>query len=164
MRTLAARLGLCASSLYRHFPDRSSIERSLANRAADQLLDCMKSAVKDATGDTALLHAAGAYLLYASSEVSFYDVLMRAGLPIEGHSDATKGIWDLFVTLVSSATGFEPDESGAAALWSFLHGFAILSRTGQFGQINQAQTSARGTLALVRGLSLANADAFASGA
>jgi AcrR family transcriptional regulator len=162
MRTLAARLGVRASSLYRHFPDRSSIERTLANRAAEQLLDCLQLSIQGSTGEKAVVIAARAYLEYASTQESFYDVLMQVGPPQNGQSAETKGIWDFFIRLVSTATEFDGDVAGAAALWSLLHGFAVLSRSGQMGELNPRMTFARGTQALIRGLSVAGAEAVTS--
>ena len=158
MRTLAARLGVRASSLYRHFPDRSSIEETLANRAAEDLLRSMQQSVHGRTGERALFSAARAYMDYASAEKSFYDILMQLGLPKKTQSEAMRQIWEFFVELVSATTHFPEDVSGAAALWSFLHGFSILSRSGRLGEIAPRLTFARGTQALVRGLSVADAD------
>ena len=162
MRTLAARLGVRASSLYRHFPDRSSIERTLAVRAADQLLDSMRHAVHGQSGEKAVFSAARAYLEYAVNEASFYDILMQPWPAATPASETTKEIWEFFVTLVSDTTHFKEDVSGAAALWSFVHGFSVLSRSNQVGELAPRLAFARGTQALVRGLSVADAEAVRS--
>jgi AcrR family transcriptional regulator len=159
MRTLAARLGVRASSLYRHFPDRSAIEQSLAARAGEQLLDCMQQSIHGATGERALSAAARAYLDYATSETAFYDILMQPVAHLDQPADSTKRIWKFFVQLVSDITQLNEDTAGAAALWSFLHGFTVLSRAGQFGDAAPKLTFARGTQALVRGLSTPEAEA-----
>jgi AcrR family transcriptional regulator len=159
MRNLASRLGVRASSLYRHFPDRSSIEKALAHRAAEQLLASMQQASAGANGERALYAASRAYLDYATSEASFYDIMMQSCLPLPHSSEDTRQIWDFFVHLVSDTTQFGDDTSGAAALWSFLHGFAVLSRSAQLGDTAPRLTFARGTQALVRGLSVADAEA-----
>lgn len=159
MRTLAARLGVRASSLYRHFPDRSSIEQTLANRAGLQLLDCMQEAVEGLAGEKAIFAASRSYLDYASTESAFYDLLMLPGVPNRSQSEAAKAIWDFFVKLVSDTTDAGDEVSVAATLWSFLHGFSVLSRTGHFGEVTPSLTFARGTQALVRGLSVSRAEA-----
>lgn len=159
MRTLAARLGVRASSLYRHFPDRSSIEKTLANRAAEQLLDCMQLAAQGLSGERALFASARAYLDYATSESSFYDIMIQCSGLSNTSSEATKAIWNYFIRLVSDTTQLGDDVSGAAALWAFLHGFSVLSRSGQLGDTAPRLTFARGTQALVRGLSVPDADA-----
>jgi AcrR family transcriptional regulator len=159
MRTLAARLGVRASSLYRHFPDRSSIERALAKRAGEQLLSAMQHSVEGQSGERALFSAARAYLEYSTAEASFYDILMQPDHASEPKLEGTEGIWAFFVQLVSQSTQFSNDLSGAAALWSFLHGFSVLSRAAQLREATPRLTFARGTQALVRGLSVADAEA-----
>ena len=153
MRTLASRLGVRASSLYRHFPDRSAIENTLAGRAAQQLLDCMEQATQNLQGERAVFAASRAYVDYASSEPSFYDILMQCASPLSPPSDVTKPLWKFLVLQVSDMTQVENDVSGGAALWSFLHGFAVLSRSGQWDENVSNLTLARGTQALIRGLS-----------
>ena len=160
MRTLAARLGVRASSLYRHFPDRSSIERTVATRAAEQLLDCLKLSIQGRTGETAVLVASRAYLDYASTQKAFYDLLMQDYFPASGLSTAPQYIWEFFVNLLSTAGQIDQDVSGAAALWSFLHGYVVLSRSAQLGESNPRVGFARGAQALVRGLSIKDAEAF----
>ncbi len=162
MRTLAGRLGVRASSLYRHFPDRSSIEKTLAIRASEQLLDCMQQAIQGLSGERAVFAASRAYMDYAISEAAFYQMMMQSVVSLNQRSDATNRIWDFFVRLVSDTTKLPEDTAGAAALWSFLHGFTVLTRSGQMGDTAPKLTFARGTQALVRGLSIAEAEAAGS--
>ena len=164
MRTLAARLGVRASSLYRHFPDRSSIEKALAIRAADQLLERMHQSVSGLSGERAVFAASRAYLDYATGDGAFYDIMMQSvviAVPTETPvvHESSKQLWDFFLSLISDATKLGDDADGAAALWSFLHGFAVLSRSGQLGETPSKLSFARGTQALVRGLSVADAEA-----
>ena len=74
MRTLAGRLGVRASSLYRHFPDRSSIERTLALQTAEKLLTQMRQAAEGQRGERAILAASRSYLDFATAEPSFYEI------------------------------------------------------------------------------------------
>jgi hypothetical protein len=71
-------------------------------------------------------------------------------------------LWHFFVRLVSDTTNLGDDTAGAAALWSFLHGFTVLARSGQLGETAPKLTFARGTQALVRGLSVPDAEAVRS--
>ncbi len=168
MRTLAARIGVRASSLYRHFPDRSAIEKALALKALDQLLEAMKQSVAGLTGERALFAAARAYLDFAIAEGPFYDMIMSS-IVVAAPADSsnpqpTKLLWDFFVQLVSDTTHISDDAPGAAALWSYIHGFTVLLRSGQLGDASTKLTFARGTQALVRGLAVPEAEAMRSGA
>lgn len=151
MRTLAARLGVRASSLYRHFPDRSAIEETLAQQASEHLLECMEQSVQGLTGERALFSAARAYLDYSLAEHSFYDLIMHSGIRQPADSEKTKRLWDFLLSLVSGTTQFADSTAGAAALWSFLHGFSQLTRMGMLGEDAKGLTFARGTEAIVRG-------------
>jgi AcrR family transcriptional regulator len=162
MRTLAGRLGVRASSLYRHFPDRASIEKALANRASEQLLLRMRQTVEGLQGERAVFAAARAYLDFATSESPFYDMMMESVAADSQSFESTKQIWDFFVRLISNTTNLGDDTAGAAAFWSFLHGFTVLARSGQLGESSAKLTFARGTQALVRGLSVPDAEAVRS--
>jgi AcrR family transcriptional regulator len=162
MRTLAARLGVRASSLYRHFPDRSSIEKTMAVHAEDQLLERMRQTVDGLRGEPALLAAARAYLDYATSESAFYDLIMQSIGSAPRASAAANQISDFLLRLLSDATQLGDDPAGAAALWSFLHGFTVLLRAGQISEAASKLAFARGTQSLLRGLSVAAAEAAGS--
>jgi len=162
MRTLAGRLGVRASSLYRHFPDRSSIENALAVRAASQLLELMRQSVQGLSGERAVLAASRAYLDYALSEPAFYDLMMQSISSLPEPSESTKQLWDFLLRLISDATQRGQDAAGAAALWSLLHGFTVLLKTGQIHETASKPAFTRAVQSLVRGLSVAEAEAAGS--
>ena len=54
MRTLAERLGVRASSLYRHFDNRDTLLRTIGDQAALNLRDALAHAAKDPDPATAL--------------------------------------------------------------------------------------------------------------
>ncbi len=167
MRTLAGRLGVRASSLYRHFPDRSSIEKNLAIRAADQLLDRMRLSVEGLSGERAVFAASRAYLDYATAEPAFYDLMMESvkspsDAPLPQSIESAHQIWNFLLHLMNQATNLGDEAASAAALWSFLHGFTVLAKTSQLSETSSRLAFNRGTLALVRGLSIAAAEAASS--
>jgi len=164
MRTLAGRLGVRASSLYRHFPDRSAIETALAVSAASQLLERMRQSVDGMSGDRAVFAASRVYLDYAITEPAFYDLMMQSIHSIPEASESTKQFSDFWLRLISDATHQGEDTAGAAALWSFLHGFTVLVRAGQISESTSKQAFTRGVQSLVRGLSVAEAEAAGSSA
>jgi len=162
MRTLAGRLGVRASSLYRHFPDRSSIEKALAVRAANQLLERMRQSVQGLSGERAVFSAARTYLDYAISEPAFYDLMMQSVSSPPEASESIKELGEFLLKLISAATQRGDDTAGSAALWSFLHGFTVLARAGQIGESSSKLAFTRGVQSLVRGLCVAEAEAASS--
>lgn len=119
----------------------------------------MQQAIAGLSGERAVFAAARAYLDYATSESSFYNIMMQSCNTPSQASEPTKQLWNFFVRLASDTTQLGEDVSGAAALWSFLHGFIVLSGSGQLNEAAPKLIFARGIQALVRGLAVADADA-----
>ena len=65
MRPLAAALGVQASSLYRHFPDREALLQALEDAAASEFNRVLQAASSGKMPREALWAAAEAYLSYA---------------------------------------------------------------------------------------------------
>jgi AcrR family transcriptional regulator len=153
MRNLAARLGLRASSLYRHFPGRAELDAAMGEYAAAQLFKALEKSVRGLSGTEALEAAARAYLRYARAEAALYDLLMGAGTPEQpGSGQAGKAIWNLLLKIVGELSGAADDTAAAVAVWSFLHGFTLLERSGRFGRSGPKGGLERGLAALSKGL------------
>lgn len=134
MRTLAQQLGVQASSLYRHHASREVLLRALGDRAITQLEQVIRTASQGHRPRPALEVFARSYLQYARDHPQLYALLLT---PAEGQTDlqATPGkaLWNTFLTLIGQLSGEDDDTDHAVALWTFLHGFALLERSGMFG-------------------------------
>lgn len=153
MRSLAERLGLRASSLYRHYPDKTALEAALADETARDLHAAMQSASADRTGADALRRAAHAYPAYAREHPELYALIHAPRTPYVAEPGAGKDLWNLVLSLVGGVTGNPDDTAGAVALWSFLHGFVSLERSGAFGISGPQAGFERGLEAFAAGLS-----------
>ena len=152
MRSLAKALDLRASSLYRHYQDRDALEEAVAVHSADLLQENLERAREGRMANEALRSAAHAYLAFARSHPALYDLLMvprSLGLSQIG---SFKDLWNVFLALVGSMTHNPDDTASAVALWSFLHGFVVLERTGLFGVSGPKGGFEVGLEAFVRGL------------
>lgn len=137
MRTLAERLGVRASSLYRHFENRDTLLRTIGDQAALNLRDELTQAAQDSNPTTALWQAAHAYLTYARTHPHLYALLLTKDsemTPDQPQTSAGKQLWNTLLQLVGAVSGHPDDTDHAVALWTFLHGFASLEATGTFGQ------------------------------
>ncbi len=152
MRELARRLGLRASSLYHHFPDRNAIELALGAKAASSLLLALKSA---STGlkSKAKIHAlAIAYADFAKQNRALYDLI--ASVPSSTATDPEgKALWNLLLDAVAELTRDKDDIAAVASLWAFLHGYVALEAAGKFGPSGARGGFERGLSALLTGLS-----------
>ncbi|HET6171112.1 MAG TPA: TetR/AcrR family transcriptional regulator [Gaiellales bacterium] len=125
MRRIAERLGIRAPSLYKHFPDKQSLEAAIISAAFEEQADVFERAV--AGSDDPLGELAVAYRGFALAHPHLYRLMTdrelrrdllapgaeeRAGLPIY------------------RAAGEDADRARAA--WAFAHGMALLEIANRF--------------------------------
>ncbi|MEV6393749.1 helix-turn-helix domain-containing protein [Streptomyces sp. NPDC051907] len=125
MRRLAERVGIKAPSLYKHFPDKSSVETALIAQALSETADVLEAAEAEAPGSFAAL--AAAYRAHALAHPHLYRLatdrpLDRAALP--------EGVEERAAAPLFRVVGGDPDAARAA--WAFAHGMAILELNGRF--------------------------------
>ncbi|MEU0128781.1 MULTISPECIES: TetR/AcrR family transcriptional regulator [unclassified Streptomyces] len=121
MRRLADRVGVKASSLYKHFPDKSSVVAVLAGEMLREVAGVLAAAERAAPGSLSAL--ATAYRAYAVAHPHLYLLTMGRALPAAGAADAAAA------PLFRSAGG---DEDSARAAWAFAHGMVVLELGGRF--------------------------------
>ena len=152
MRSLAAAMGVRASSLYRHYGSREVLERAMADQGYRLLAAALTAAVEGRAPAEAMRGAAGAYVEFARRRSGVYDLMLAPREPGVAEPGPGKDLWNLVLAVVGAVTGRADDTAGAVAFWSFLHGFAMLERTGQFGASGPRGALERGVEALVAGL------------
>lgn len=148
MRNLAGDLGIRAASLYRHFPDRQSLEAELGAQAAALLNKRMVKAAHGKKAAPRLRAAAKEYVQFARGEPALFQLLLLPG-PSTG---ARKDLWNYLLDLVGGITGNPDDTAATVAVWSFLHGFVNLELSGLFGASGPHDALDKGLEALIRGL------------
>lgn len=150
MRALAEKLGLRASSLYRHYADREALERALGGEAARRLHDAMRAAAAGAPRPAQA--AARAFLAYAREHGELYGLLHAPRPPGVDGPGPGKDLWNFLLGLMEGVTGHRDDTAAAVALWAYLHGFAALERSGLLGLSGPRGGFERGLDALLNGL------------
>ena len=118
MRVLAKQLGVQASSLYHHFPDRHSLEQALGQEATTALIEQLD-------GATNIDAVAAGYLEFARSNAAFYHLVT---------AEADR-LWIVLLKWGGELAGEENREPAAVAVWSYLHGYAKLEATGSIGSL-----------------------------
>ncbi len=151
MRELGRRLGLRASSIYHHFPDRNAIETALGAKASTSLLLALRSASTGQKGKARIQSFAMAYVDFATNNQALYHLI--AGLPSSSDTvPESKALWNLFIDAVGALTGNKEDTAAAVALWAFLHGYVTLKAAAKFGSFGAQGGLERGLSALLTGL------------
>ena len=149
MRRLAEALGVQASSLYRHYPDKNALEQGIAAHSANKLRKKLETLQKG-TPQQALQHTANAYLKFARTQPYLYDMMMTQFTPAT--ASESKALWNLLLAITVRITGNPDDTPAAVALWSFLHGYATLERSGMFGASGPKGALEVGINAFITGL------------
>lgn len=151
MRPLADALGVRPSSLYRYYPERATLLSALEAHATTGLHDALRRAAHGKTPGAALSAAAHSYLDYARAHPHLYALLLGPRAPYTAEPGPGKELWNEVLAIVGVVTGNPDDTAATVAFWAFLHGFALLELSGQFGVSGPKGGFERGLEALVSG-------------
>lgn len=131
MRRLAARVGITAPSLYKHFPDKSSVVNALAGVMLRETAEALEAAESAAPGSFPAL--ADAYRTHALAHPHLYRLTTGRPLPQDLEERAAA---PLFRALAD-------DADRARAAWAFAHGMVTMELNGRFptGEVAAAWTA-----------------------
>ncbi|MFE7755868.1 TetR/AcrR family transcriptional regulator [Streptomyces sp. NPDC057429] len=121
MRRLADRVGVKAPTLYKHFPDKSSVVTALAGEMLRETAEVLEAAECEDPGSFAGL--ATVYRTHALAHPHLYLLTMGSAVLPLGAADAAAA------PLFRAAGG---DEGRARAAWAFAHGMVVLELNGRF--------------------------------
>ncbi len=151
MRPLADALGVRPSSLYRYYPERAALLRALEAHATSALHDALRRAAHDKAPDAAFFAAAHSYLDYVRAHPHLYALLLGPRAPYTAEPGPGKNLWDEVLAIVGAITGDPDDTAATVAFWAYLHGFALLELSGQFGSSGPKGGFERGLEAMLNG-------------
>ena len=92
-----------------------------------------------------------AYLAFARSNPHLYELIMGKHLTYPLGGSVGKSLWNFVLALISAVSGEPDDTSRAVVFWSFLHGFADLDKSAQFGESGPQSGFEVGLAALLTG-------------
>jgi AcrR family transcriptional regulator len=124
MRRLGEAVGIRAPSLYKHFPDKATVEIALIEDGFAQIAECFEAAL--AKGADSLLELAIAYRSFAQAHPHLYRLMTAEPLPRER---LRPGVEARAAAPLVQAVG-DPDL--ARAVWAFAHGMVILELDERF--------------------------------
>ncbi|MEU8700328.1 TetR/AcrR family transcriptional regulator [Streptomyces sp. NPDC048680] len=120
MRRLAARVGITAPSLYKHFPDKSSVVNALIGAMLRETAGALEAAETADPGSFPAL--AAAYRTHALAHPHLYRLTTGRPLPPDLEERAV-------APLLRALAG---DEDRARAAWAFAHGMVTMELNGRF--------------------------------
>jgi AcrR family transcriptional regulator len=125
MRRLADRLGIRAPSIYKHLPDKRSLEAALISEAFEETAVAFAAAVEGA--EEPLVALAAAYRDFARGHPHLYRLMTERPLAREL---LAPGVEARAAQPLLDAVGGDADRARAA--WAFAHGMTILELNGRF--------------------------------
>lgn len=138
LREVARHVGVSATAVYRHFPDKQALHYAMSQQGADELGASQANAVADAGGGMPGFEAAGrAYVLFALANPGLYRLMMTTKSSAEHYeidSSAMGSAMQLLKNCVAevlspSATPLEHKVMALHA-WSLVHGISMLMLDG----------------------------------
>jgi AcrR family transcriptional regulator len=137
LREVARTVGVSATSVYRHFPDKDAFLRALARAGLDRLAHAQREASDAAGGGGAGFAATGrAYVRFALANPALFRMIF-ASPPKDPRSDASSEPAAMALLRANAAAsvadgaGSAAARVGAARAWSLVHGLAMLMLDGQ---------------------------------
>jgi AcrR family transcriptional regulator len=125
MRRIAERLGIKASSIYKHLPDKQACENALISAAFEEQAVLFESAV--AVADDPITALAVAYRSFAHNHPHLYRLMTERPLDRE---NLVPGAENRAALPLFEAFGGDIDLARAA--WAFAHGMTILELNHRF--------------------------------
>lgn len=136
LREIARTVGVSATALYRHFPDKEGLLGAIASRGFTMLREAQEAAVAAGEGDP-LIEAGRAYVHFAFQYPALFRMIfaypLDQTLPFETPPEESAA--GVFARAVAARLGGRPsaEERYIAELraWSQLHGLTMLILDGQ---------------------------------
>jgi AcrR family transcriptional regulator len=150
LREAARRVGVSATSAYRHFADHEELIAAVKAHAQRALTDAMTAEpvpVHDDAKKQALarLHALGrGYLRFAQAEPGLYRAAFNTDAPVAGTSESFALLADALDGLVASGAIPAARRVGAeTSVWATVHGLAeLLIEGGPLSRMSKAKRAA----------------------
>jgi len=139
LREVARVVGVSATAVYRHFPDKKALLYALCSEGAEALGRAQEEAMRAAAGGVAGFDATGrAYVRFALAHPALYRLMMSVHPSREmmgGEATAISGAMRLLLDNVAELlpSGSTEHERRLAAIhaWCLVHGMAMLMLDGQ---------------------------------
>lgn len=131
LREVARAVGVSATALYRHFPDKAALLRALAGEGLRRLGVAQRQASEAAGGGVAGFSATGsAYVRFALDNPALFRLIFANPMPHDHEAVAAGDPDDAMAMLQTAAAALAPPgmEPRVFALqsWSIAHGLAML--------------------------------------
>ncbi|SER48980.1 TetR/AcrR family transcriptional regulator [Rhizobium sp. NFR03] len=134
LREMAREVGVTATSVYRHFPDKAALMTTLSAEGLARLAATQNEAAKGIGDSKALFAATGrAYVRFALSNPALFRMIFSA--PARSRATGEAEALRMLRANAAASMGALPDrdavEVAALRSWSLVHGLSMLMLDGQ---------------------------------
>jgi len=133
LREMAREVGVSATSVYRHFPDKAALMGSLAREGLDRLAIAQRDAASGHEGAASFAATGRAYVRFALANPAIFRLIFTssARLQATGETEALRMLRANAAASSLSEAGSDEVETSALRAWSLVHGLAMLMLDGQ---------------------------------
>jgi AcrR family transcriptional regulator len=136
LREVAREVGVSATAVYRHFPDKSALMAALAQDGLDRLAAAQHEAAEQAGGGAAGFAATGrAYVRFALANPALFRLIFTSSIRTDAEACTVS---QAMAFLRVNAAEAAPDGADAQAIrvialqaWALVHGLSMLMLDGQ---------------------------------
>jgi AcrR family transcriptional regulator len=131
-RRLADAIGYTQPVLYGHFPGgKTEIMRTVALAGFAELAAATQAAAGGRTGQQAVAAVADAYLGFAATHPSLYEVMFQLPIDARFAQDDAEAELRAGFNALGAVLGNNADGMVTEVFWSALHGMSLLERAGR---------------------------------
>ena len=135
LREVARGVGVSATSVYRHFPDKEALMTALALAGLAQLGAAQRTAAEAADGEGAFAATGRAYVRFALANPALFRLIFASPALAQARADGTMAS-EAAAMLAANAAAAAARDGGEASLravrsWALVHGLAMLMLDGQ---------------------------------
>lgn len=137
LREIARKVGVSATALYRHFPDKDALMGAIASRGFEMLAEAQADAMEGLEPQAAFAASGRAYVRFAIAKPSLFRMIFSCAVnqthPFETPPDDSAA--GLLIQNIAVLLGPEASEEvrvvAAMRAWALVHGLAMLILDGQ---------------------------------
>lgn len=133
LREMARDVGVSATSVYRHFPDKAALMQALAREGLHRLAIAQTEAAIGKEGAASFAATGRAYVRFALANPAIFRLIFTssAHLQATGEIEALRMLRANAAAASSGDAGPDQAENHALRAWSLVHGLAMLMLDGQ---------------------------------
>jgi AcrR family transcriptional regulator len=129
LRQLARDVGVSATAVYRHFPDKQALLGALASEGIEQLGRFQQAAAKNVASQADSFAATGqAYVRFALANPALFRLIFSQQEPVGQSIFGDNLPAQMLRTMAAASVGGDPDETQRLMVqaWAVVHGLAML--------------------------------------